>query len=76
MNVVTLRAAAAVSLQGGEPGVITLSMFYEDFAPLDGPPPVATTLGPEGTAQFLAKGAGLISQLEQRILQRVPELSF
>jgi len=64
------------SVQGGEPGIITLNMYYANFAPLDGPPPIAKTLGPQGTAAFLAKGAGLISQLEQRILKRVPELSF
>jgi hypothetical protein len=64
------------SVQGGEPGIITLNMFYNDFAPLDGPPPIAKTLGPQGTAQFLTKGAGLISQLEQRILKRIPEISF
>lgn len=64
------------SVQGGEPGIITLNMFYNDFAPLDGPPPIAKTLGPQGTAQFITKGAGLISQLEQRILKRIPEISF
>ena len=64
------------SVQGGEPGIITLNMYYSDFAPLDGPPPIAKTLGPQGTAAFLSKGAGLITQLEQRILRRVPELSF
>jgi hypothetical protein len=64
------------SVQGGEPGIITLNMYYADFAPLDGPPPLAKTMGPQGTAEFLRKGAGLISQLEQRILKRVPELSF
>ena len=64
------------SVQGGEPGIITLNMYYSDFAPLDRPPPVAKTLGPQGTAAFLAKGAGLITQLEQRILRRVPELSY
>ena len=64
------------SVQGGEPGIITLNMYYADFAPLDGPPPIAKTLGPQGTAEFLRKGAGLITQLEQRILKRVPELSF
>jgi hypothetical protein len=64
------------SVQGGEPGIITLNIFYPDFAPLDGPRPVAKTLGPQGTAAFLTKGVGLISQLEQRILKRVPELSF
>jgi hypothetical protein len=63
-------------VQGGEPGIITLNMFYEDFAPLDGPPPIAKTLGPEGTAAFLVKGAGLIDQLDQSILRRLPELSF
>jgi hypothetical protein len=55
---------------------MTLNMHYETFAPLDGPPPVAKTLGPEGTAAFLAKGAGLISQLDQSILRRVADLSF
>ena len=64
------------SVQGGEPGIITLNMYYADFSPLDGPPPLAKTMGPQGTAEFLRKGAGLISQIEQRILKRVPELSF
>jgi hypothetical protein len=64
------------SVQGGEPGIITLNMYYSDFTPLDGPPPLAKTMGPQGTAEFLRKGAGLISQVEQRILKRVPELSF
>jgi len=68
--------SVTTSVQGGEPGIITLNMHYADFAPLDGPPPVAKTLGPEGTAAFLAKGAGLITQLDQRILRRVPDLSF
>jgi hypothetical protein len=36
--------------------------------------PVAISLG--FAAAFLAKGAGLISQLDQSILRRVPELSF
>jgi len=64
------------SVQGGEPGLITLNMYYSDFTPLDGPPPLAKTMGPQGTAEFLRKGAGLISQVEQRILKRAPELSF
>ena len=64
------------SVQGGEPGLITLNMYYTDFSPLDGPPPLAKTMGPQGTAEFLRKGAGLISQVEQLILKRVPELSF
>jgi hypothetical protein len=64
------------SVQGGEPGIITLNMYYSDFTPLNGPPPLAKTMGPQGTAEFLRKGAGLISQVEQRILKRVPELSF
>jgi hypothetical protein len=68
--------SVSTSVQGGEPGIITLNMHYADFAPLDGPPPVAKTLGPEGTAAFLAKGAGLITQLDQRVLRRLPELSF
>ena len=33
-------------------------------------------LGPQGTAAFLAKGAGLSTQLDQRILRRLPDLSF
>jgi hypothetical protein len=65
-----------VSAQGGEAGLITLNMFYPEFAPLDGPPPVAKTLGPEGTRAFIAKGAGLIAPLEQLVLRRVAELSF
>jgi hypothetical protein len=68
--------SVTTSVQGGEPGIITLNMHYENFAPLDGLPPVAKTLGPQGTAAFLAKGAGLISQLDQSILQRVADLSF
>jgi hypothetical protein len=36
---------------------------------------VAKTLGPQGTAAFLAKGAALITQLDQSILRRVPDLS-
>ena len=68
--------SVTTSVQGGEPGIITLNMHYESFAPLDGPPPVAKTLGPEGTAAFLTKGAGLISQLDQSILRRVADLSF
>jgi len=68
--------SVTTSVQGGEPGIITLNMHYENFAPLDGPPPVAKTLGPQGTAAFLAKGTGLISQLDQSILRRVADLSF
>jgi hypothetical protein len=51
-------------------------VHYQNFAPLDGPPPVAKTLGPQGMAAFLQKGAGLIPQLDQRILRRLPDLSF
>jgi hypothetical protein len=68
--------SVTTSVQGGEPGIITLNMHYKDFAPLDGPPPIAKTLGPQGTAAFLVKGAGLISQLDQSILRRLPDLSF
>ena len=57
-------------------GTAHLNMHYATFAPLDGPPPVAKTLGPQGTAAFLAKRAGLISQLDQSILRRVADLSF
>jgi hypothetical protein len=53
-----------------------LGVFYKDFAPLDGPPPLAATLGPEGVAEFLRKGAGLINQVEQSVLKRLQDLSY
>lgn len=68
--------SVTTTVQGGEPGIIALNMHYQNFTPLDGPPPVAKTLGPQGTAAFLQKGAGLITQLDQRILRRLPDLSF
>lgn len=68
--------SVTTSVQGGEPNLITLNMFYNDFAPLDGPPPLAATLGPEGVAEFLRKGAGLINQVEQSVLKRLPDLSY
>ena len=39
-------------------------------------PPVAKTLGPEGTRALLAKGAGLITPLEWIVRRRVDELSY
>lgn len=68
--------SVTTSVQGSEPNLITLNMFYSDFAPLDGPPPLAKTLGPEGVAEFLRKGAGLINQVEQSVLKRVADLSY
>lgn len=68
--------SVTVSGQGGEAGLITLNMHYDNFAPLDGPPPIAKTLGPEGTREFLRKGAGLIQPIEQLVLGRVEALSF
>lgn len=68
--------SVTTSVQGGEPGIITLNMFYETFTPLDGAPPVAKTLGPQATAAFLTNGSGLISQLDQSILRGLPDLSF
>jgi hypothetical protein len=68
--------SVTVAAHGGESGLITLNMYYPAFAPLDGPPPVAKTLGPEGTREFIAKGAGLITPLEWTIRRRVPDLSF
>jgi len=65
-----------VSAHGGEWGLITLNMYYATFAPLDGEPPVAKTLGPEGTRALLAKGTGLITPLEWIVRKRVPELSY
>ncbi len=65
-----------VSGHGGEWGLITLNMYYTSFAPLDGEPPVAKTLGPEGTRALLAKGAGLITPLEWIVRKRLPELSY
>jgi len=68
--------SVTTSVQGGEPNLITLNMFYDGFAPLDGPPPLAATLGPAGVAELLRKGAGLINQVEQSVLKRLPDLSF
>ncbi len=65
-----------VSQHGGEWGLITLNMYYASFAPLDGEPPVAKTLGPEGTRQLLAKGQGLIDPLEWIVRRRVAALSY
>jgi hypothetical protein len=65
-----------VSAHGGEWGLITLNMYYTSFAPLDGEPPVAKTLGPEGTRALLAKGTGLITPLEWIVRKRVPELTY
>lgn len=65
-----------VSQHGGEWGLITLNMYYPDFAPLDGEPPVAKTLGPQRTRELLAKGQGLIDPLEWIVRRRVAQLSF
>ena len=71
-----MKNSVTVMAQGGEAGLITLNMHYDDFEPLDGSPPVAKTLGPEGTREFLRKGAGLIQPIEQLILRRIESLSF
>ncbi|MCP5143378.1 MAG: hypothetical protein H6978_00985 [Gammaproteobacteria bacterium] len=68
--------SVTVSDKGGETGLYTLNMFYSDFASLDGPPPVAFILGPKGTAEFIAKGAGLITPLGQAVRVRESTLSF
>jgi hypothetical protein len=65
-----------VSAHGGEWGLITLYMYYPRFGPLDDEPPVAKTLGPEGTRALLAKGAGLITPLEWIVRKRVPDLTY
>jgi hypothetical protein len=65
-----------VSQHGGDWGLITLNMYYDSFAPLDGEPPVAKTLGPEGTRELLAKGQGLIDPIEWIVRERVDDLSF
>ncbi len=65
-----------VSAHGGEWGLITLYMYYPRFAPLDDEPPVAKTLGPEGTRVLLQKGAGLITPLEWIVRKRVADLSY
>jgi hypothetical protein len=65
-----------VSGHGGEWGLITLNMYYNAFAPLDDEPPVAKTLGPEGTRVLLAKGTGLITPLEWIVRRRVASLSY
>ena len=71
-----IGTSAAAAAQPDFSGVWGMVQHDRLGAPLDGPPPVAKTLGPQGTAAFLAKGAGLISQLEQSILRRVADLSF
>jgi hypothetical protein len=63
-------------LDPGDAGLITLNMHYDEFSPLDGPPPIAKTLGPEGTLEFIRKGAGLITGIQQLVYRRIPELSF
>ena len=50
--------SVTTSVQGGEPGIITLNMHYESFTPLDGPPPVAKTLGPEAPQHSSRKEPG------------------
>lgn len=65
-----------VSAHGGEWGLITLYMYYKTFAPLDGEPPVANTLGTAGTVALLAKGTGLITPLEWIVRRRVAERSY
>jgi hypothetical protein len=65
-----------VSRHGGEWGLITLYMYYDSFAPLDGEPPVAKTLGPDKTRELLAAGAGLIDPLEWIVRERQDALSF
>jgi|GEM_PF-2120293 len=65
-----------VSQHGGEWGLITLYMYYDTFAPLDGEPPVAKTLGPEKTRELLAAGAGLIDPIEWIVRERLDALSF
>jgi hypothetical protein len=65
-----------VSGHGGEWGLITLNMYYNAFAPLDDEPPVAKTLGPEGTRELLARGQGLITPLAWIVRRRVDDLSL
>ena len=65
-----------VSQHGGEWGLITLNMYYDSFAPLDGEPPIAKTLGPEKTREMLAHGQGLIDPIEWIVRKRVAEISF
>ena len=65
-----------VSQHGGEWGLITLNMYYDSFAPLDGEPPIAKTLGPEKTREMLAHGQGLIDPIEWIVRRRVADLSF
>lgn len=65
-----------VSQHGGEWGLITLNMYYDSFAPLDGEPPIAKTLGPEKTREMLAHGQGLIDPIEWIVRKRMAEISF
>lgn len=65
-----------VSQHGGEWNLITLNMYYNSFAPLDGEPPIAKTLGPEKTREMLAHGQGLIDPIEWIVRERVADISF
>ena len=65
-----------VSQHGGDWGLITLNMYYDGFAPLDGEPPIAKTLGPEKTREMLAHGQGLIDPIEWIVRERAADLSF
>jgi hypothetical protein len=65
-----------VSQHGGEWNLITLNMYYKDFASMNGGPPVAKTLGPEKTREMLAAGTGLIDPIEWIVRERLDALSF
>ena len=49
--------SVTTSVQGGEPGITTLNMHYDTFAPLDGPP-VAKTLGCKALQRSSRKAPG------------------
>lgn len=65
-----------ISQHGGEWNLITLNMYYKDFASMNGGPPVAKTLGPEKTREMLAAGTGLIDPIQWIVRERVAEGSF
>lgn len=65
-----------VTDQGGETGLYVLNMFYPDFDTLDQGPPAAKMMSEEELDAFFAAGTGLVSPLDQYVLEYQPDISF
>jgi hypothetical protein len=70
------RFVAKYDVENLEAGIIALNMHYDSFALLDGPPPVAKTLGPRAHSGVPHEGRGPDHAARQSILRRVTDLSF